>query len=166
MDEADTDAGGVEQDSEEENRMLIQEMERMNVRIQSEGLGLSADFGYTDRDVSGDAERGGSQLETATTSSTTETTPSSTSGWSWWGRSTTSALGSTSTSPAPLKNTVWGVTNSKQAVGHKKTGSRISVASPRISVSRDGFERNLKGMNRIMGWNTSSGVEDGAAQST
>ncbi|KAK5086120.1 hypothetical protein LTR70_000241 [Exophiala xenobiotica] len=139
----DTAAGGVvEQD--DESRKLVAKMEQMNARIEATSVG-SAVVVAADRDTSTDVEVRDSSPRQV--SSPSETTTAS-SGWSWWGRGTASAS-LKATSPAPEKP--------QQGFGHKKTASRFSVgfprpASPRVNVSRDGFGRNLKGMNRIMGW--------------
>lgn len=139
----DTAASGVvEQD--DESRKLVAEMEQMDAQIEATSIG-SAVVVTADRDASTDVEgRNSSPRQVSSTSGTT----TASSGWSWWGRGTANASPKAA-SPAPEKP--------QQDSGHKKTASRFSVgfprpASPRVNVSRDGFGRNLKGMNRIMGW--------------
>lgn len=132
----------VEQD--EESRKLVAEMEQMNAQIQATSIG-SAVSETADKDVNADAEKGDSKSGQAPTTGKATTTSSS---WSWWGRSTANASPKPA-SPAPEKP--------QQDSKHKKRASIFSMgtpqpASPRVDVSRDGFGRNLKGMNRIMGW--------------
>ena len=163
--------GGGERDEgkneDEESRRMVEDMEEMNAQIGvgagSIGVGAVAEVVvmHADRDGITYSQRRGSHDRRV--SSTRNTTGSS--GWSWWGPSAVTASASasasapvlTATSPARTKAMPTPGPNTSQRVsGHEKTASRNAngsprLASPRVNVSRDGFRRNVKSMNRIMG---------------